>query len=88
MSYLQCQILDELIRISGSREKYDLWFCQDNLSLKNGVYILNLNSVLNLSYECNTTYHLGNVRFFVIMISKRISAAKGRGVHEDPLTDH
>ena len=31
---------------------------QDTLSLKNGVYMLNLNSVLNSSYECNTSHHL------------------------------
>ena len=55
VSYLQYQIPNELIRTWGSREKYDLWIRQDNLSLKNGIYILNLNSVLNLSYECNTT---------------------------------
>ena len=30
---------------------------QDILSLKNGVYILNLNTVLNLSDECSTSYH-------------------------------
>ena len=61
MGYLQCQILDELIRTSGSRKEYDLWVRQDNLSLKNGVYIFNLNGISNVSYECNTTYHLRSV---------------------------
>ena len=50
-----------LSELGGSRAKDDLWVHQDNLSLKYGAYILNLNSVLNLSYECNTSYHLWSV---------------------------
>ena len=44
-----------------AEKKYDLWVRQDNLSLKNDVYIFNLNGVLTLSYECNTRYHLRSV---------------------------
>ena len=44
-----------------NKEKDYLLVRQDNLSLKSGVYILNLNSALNLRYECNTSHHLWSV---------------------------